>query len=147
MVEKSVARMITFLARKSQIYIGSALEQYQLTAAEQPFFMALQTYEGITQEELTALVGVDKAMTTRAVRSLEAKGFLRREQDEKDRRRNLVYPTEKARALGPLVHEDLLHFNELLIQGISDKELQLLKQMLEQMEENAAHMFREQGNK
>lgn len=139
-MEKSIARRINFLARKSQLYIGSVLEPYELTAAEQPFFMALQTHEGITQEELTVLVGVDKAVTTRVVRSLEAKGFLRREQDGQDRRRNLVYPTERTRKLGPVVHGELLHFNELLIQGMDETDLLLMKQMLEKMEENLSHM-------
>lgn len=47
-MKRSIARMISLLARKSQCYIGSALSSYNLTAAEQPFFMALQHYEGMT---------------------------------------------------------------------------------------------------
>ena len=46
-MNKSIARMINLLARKSQSYIGNALCKYNLTAAEQPFFMALQHYEGV----------------------------------------------------------------------------------------------------
>lgn len=34
--------------------------------------------EGINQEELSALVFLDKSLTARAIKSLEEKGFIRR---------------------------------------------------------------------
>lgn len=150
-MNKSIARKITLLGRKSQTYIGGALAKYDLTAAEQPFFMALQHREGMTQEELTAIVGVDKAVTTRVVKSLEKKGFLKRVQDKQDRRKNLIYPTEKARVLHPVVKEELHAFNRFLTQGIEEKTLEILYDALVRMEENFADMHlhkeieREQG--
>lgn len=135
-MDKNIARMITFLARKSQSYIGSALSKYNLSVAEQPFFMALQRYEGITQEELTALVGVDKAVTTRAVRLLEGKGYLIRVQDEKDRRQNRVYPTDTAKQMADPVRKELLYFNDLLTRGISPEHLKIIHDGLLKMEEN-----------
>lgn len=135
-MDRNIARMITLLARKSQSYIGGALSKYDLTAAEQPFFMALQRYEGVTQEELTAMVCVDKAATARAVKSLEEKGFLIRIQDQNDRRQNLVYPTDKARQLGSAVKSELLHFNDLLTDGIDPQNLEQVFAALLKMEEN-----------
>lgn len=128
--------MITLLARKSQSYIGSALSQYQITAAEQPFFMALQRREGVTQEELTAIVCVDKAATARAVKSLEEKGYLIRVQDPKDRRQNRLYPTETAKRLGDAVRDELHRFNALLTQGIDQQSLDVVSAALQKMEEN-----------
>ena len=98
-----VGRVLTRLARKCQIAVGNALHQYNLTAAEEPFLMAILNHEGFSQEELTVYVGVDKAATARAVRSLEEKGYLTRVQDPRDKRQNRVYPTDKAREVGPLV--------------------------------------------
>ncbi len=58
-MNRSTLRMITLLARKSQMYMGVTLKnKYNITAAEQPFFMALQRCEGVTQEELTAMVRI-----------------------------------------------------------------------------------------
>lgn len=70
----SAGRLINLLARKSQGYITDLMRPFGLTAAEQPFFMALLHNEGVTQERLTSLVGVDKAATARTVKSLEEKG-------------------------------------------------------------------------
>ena len=128
--------MITLLARKSQGYIGNALGKYDLTAAEQPFFMALQHYEGLTQEELTSLVCVDKAVTTRVVKALEEKGYLIRVQDKEDRRQNRIYPTEKTRKMAPEVRSELWRFNELLTNGIDRDKLEITYEVLRKMEEN-----------
>ncbi|UWV47717.1 MarR family winged helix-turn-helix transcriptional regulator [Acetivibrio thermocellus] len=148
-LNKSIGRLINLLARKSQMYLGKVLSQYNLTAAEEPFFMALQNREGITQEELTSIVCVDKAATARAVRSLEEKGYLLRIQDEKDKRQNRVYPTEKAKQIGQEVRTELMKFNKLLTRNIKEEDLDRLYSLLLQMEENMNKIFKEmiyQGN-
>lgn len=141
-MDQTIGRMITLLARKSQGYIGDALKKYGLTAAEQPFFMALQHYEGVTQEELTAIVCVDKAATARAVKSLENKGYLIRVQDEHDRRRNRIYPTGEVKRLADAVNRELLHFNDLLTRGIDPQSLELVSAALATMTENFEDMLR-----
>lgn len=136
----TIARRITFLARKSQSYLGTALQKYGLTAAEQPFFMALQHNQGVTQETLTALVGVDKAATARAVKSLEEKGLVTRVQDPKDRRQNRIYPTAAADGMAGGVQETLLDFNRLLTQGMDRRELETLFASLQKLEENLSRI-------
>ena len=131
-----VGRVLTRLARKCQIAVGNALQQYNLTAAEEPFLMAILNNEGFSQEELTAYVGVDKAATARAVRSLEDKGLLTRVQDPRDKRQNRVYPTEKAKEVGPLVKKELSRINLALTQGLSREEDDRIYALLMRIDEN-----------
>lgn len=135
-MRSGITKHVIFAARKSQLCIGSRLGKYNITAAEEPFFMAIQHHEGSTQEELTSLVGVDKAATTRAIRSLEKKDFLIRKQDEKDHRQNRIYATERALNMGPEVHRELLHLNDEIMEGISEEEQKIMYQALLQMEKN-----------
>lgn len=135
-MDKTIGRMIMLLARKCQGYLSDALRDYHLTAAEEPFFMVLQNDKGITQEELSALVGVDRAATARSMRSLEEKGFLFRVQDPNDRRQNRVYPTEKAQQMWESVRQELLHFNALMTQGLDPQAVDLVYAALVQIEEN-----------
>ena len=130
-----VGRVMTRLARKCQIAVGNALQQYNLTAAEEPFLMSVLNNEGLTQEELTAYVGVDKAAASRTVRSLEEKGFLVRVQDPKDKRQNRVYPTDKAREVGPKVRKELYKINLALTKSFSEEESQQIYDLLARMEE------------
>lgn len=79
---------------------------------------------------------VDKAATARAVRSLEEKGYLYREQDPNDRRQNRLYPTELADELAVYVHDELMRFNRLLVKGIDPAALRTAQDVLRQMEQN-----------
>lgn len=132
----SAGRLINLLARKGQGYITDLMRPFGLTAAEQPFFMALLHNEGVTQERLTALVGVDKSATARAVKSLEAKGILIRIQNEEDRRQNLLYPTDQAKAIFQDVRQALARFNALLTEGIDPEETAVLQRALLKMVDN-----------
>lgn len=133
---ESITKHVIFTARQSQLCVGNRLEKYGITAAEEPFFMAIQNHSGAIQEELTALVGVDKAATTRAICSLERKGYLTRQQDERDRRQKRIYATEKALRIGEEVKNELLRLNDDILRGISKEERAILYQALSRMEEN-----------
>ncbi len=141
-MKRSTMRMITLLARKGQMYMGTMLKhKYNITAAEQPFFMALQRCEGVSQEELTEMVCVDKAVTTRVVRTLEEKGYLTRVKDTQDRRQNRIYPTPLTRELGSEVQKDLLAFNDAVTRGIPKEELEVVQKALTKMEANFAELL------
>lgn len=135
-MDKSITKQMIYTARLGQFSIGSRMRKYGITAAEEPFFMAIQKHEGATQDELTSLVGVDKAATTRAICSLERKGYLTRRQDERDRRLNRVYATEKALRIGNEVREELLRLNKEILNGITEEDQIILYQALLKMEEN-----------
>lgn len=135
-MNKSITKHVIYTARQSQLCIGSRMEKFGITAAEEPFFMAIQKHRGATQDELTVLVGVDKAATTRALSSLEKKGYLTRRRDEKDRRQNRIYATERALETGPEVLEELLRLNGELLDGIPEEEQRILYRALLRMEQN-----------
>ena len=143
-MEPSIMRLITLLARKNQIYLSGALAKFGLTAAEEPFFMALYHHEGVTQEELTGLVFVDKAVTTRVVKSLEAKGLLFRVRDQADQRCNRIYPTQAAKEQYEAVHETLLDFNQRLVESLSEEDRQSLDRSLRAMQKNMNEVLTEQ---
>lgn len=132
----SITKEVIHTARQCQLCVGGKMEKYGITAAEEPFFMAIQKHVGATQDELTALVGVDKAATTRALSSLERKGYLIRQQDESDRRKNRIYATDQALKLGPEVLETLLELNDEILHGISEEDQEILCHALLQMERN-----------
>lgn len=139
-MDGSITKRMIFIARKMQLCIGERLSKFGITATEEPFFMAIQKNEGATQEDLTAFVGVDKAVTTRAICSLENKGYLVRKQDDKDRRQNRVYPTNAVFEIGDALHKELLCLNNELIKGLSKQQLLVLSETLSVMETNLSAM-------
>ncbi|HMM06909.1 MAG TPA: MarR family transcriptional regulator [Clostridiales bacterium] len=143
MEKKSISRMITVLYRKTQSTLSAVLRKYDLTTAEQPFFVELQRNDGVTQEELSSVLYIDKAATTRAIKSLEKKGYVKCFQDEQDRRKIRVFATDKARECGFSVKNDLSQFNELLTQHIDAESQEIIYNALLQMEQNAIHLAKE----
>lgn len=135
-MEGTVTKQIIFTARRIQLCIGQRLSAFGITAAEEPFFMAAQRNAGASQEELSEIVGVDKAAGTRAIRSLESKGYLIRKRNESDRRQNRVYPTDMALKIGDALHNELLSLNSEIINGLSHDKTLLLSEMLNVIEKN-----------
>lgn len=56
--------------------------------------MVLAQNDGLTQDELTKIVKVDKAATARRIRSLEKKEIVFRKTDPEDKRNKKLYVTE-----------------------------------------------------
>ena len=144
-MSRSIAHLILSTARKSQMVLAGLVQPFGLTAAEQPFFMALLHCQGLTQEQLTERVGVDKSATARAVKSLEGKGLLTRVQDEDDRRCNRLYPTDKARALYPSVRKALEGFNRQLVQDLNPREVSAVWAALARIEAGLSRSRKEGG--
>jgi DNA-binding MarR family transcriptional regulator len=135
-MDRKFGKIIAFLYRKSQTYLGAALKKYDLTAAEQPFLSVLQTFDGATQEELSAQIQIDKAATARTVASLEHKGYIERFQDEQDKRQNRVFLTAKAKRSWRKIEKELYTWNALLTKDIDDTTLDTVYAALLQMKEN-----------
>ena len=146
-MEPSTLRWITLLSRKTLVYLSSALAPYGLTAAEEPFYMSLYYVEGITQEELTALVYADKSSTARRVKSLAEKGLLRRERDPADRRRNRLYLTEEAKARFAGVHRELLDLDQRLVGTLTPQERETLERALRTLQKTMDQVLEEQKRK
>lgn len=85
-MEKSIGKLITYLSRCIQQELKNVVVPFEISVGEEPYYMALIQNNGVTQDELTKLVKVDKAATARMVKSLEQKGYITRETDPKDKR-------------------------------------------------------------
>ena len=94
-MKRSVGRLISILYRKNKIYLNAAMKPLNITTAEQPILMYLYRHDAVTQEEISAYLQVDKALTTRTVQSLLEKGLVTKEKDEKDKRCNKISLTQK----------------------------------------------------
>ena len=82
--------------------------------------MALTKQDGLTQDELTKLVKVDKAATARMVKSLEQKGYITRETDLKIRETKNTL-TERGRLKYEPLSRALKEFNQKLTSEWTDE--------------------------
>lgn len=94
--------------------------------------------KGINFRELSRILAVDKSTTTKAVKKLIEAGYLNKEQDEKDKREYKLYPTEKGLEVYELIIDEENRNIEICMKGLSEKEREIVGNLLEKMSENAA---------
>lgn len=137
MKNRSIGRVIAILNRYSHMYFSNALRHLNIGSSEHIFLIHLLKQDGITQEDLSARVLIDKAATARAVKTLEEKGYVRREADAVDKRAKKVYCTDKARACHEEVQGIFTQWTEILSAGIPQEHIEMTVSVLERMMGNA----------
>ena len=134
-MKKSIGRLASILHRQSQVYINRALREFDITSAEYSFLLFLYHKEGITQDELSLHLYIDKSATARAVKSLEQKGYVTRDKDDEDKRFNRVYLTEKAKHFRDEIRKRVWKWSEFLTEDIDEETTEIVLSVLEKMVE------------
>ena len=131
-MEQSVStyKKIRRLYRQSQKYAASRMEQPELTQSELQLLRHVGFHGEVSQRHLADEMGVDKAMISRILQKLEAKGYLVRTEDENDAR------SKNVRALPPAleIHSQGKGLSEQFFDQVtgdfSTEERELLDQLL-----------------
>lgn len=99
----TIGRWISVLHRFRQNYLGKVLEPYHIGSGQYFFLMVLAKNDGISQEELSDYIRIDKATTAKAIKKLEDEGYVMRTVDSMDKRAYRVYLTPKGVELLPII--------------------------------------------
>lgn len=134
----SIGKWISILHRYAQCYINKQLKEYNIGSGQYPFLAVLLREDGISQEELSCRLHIDKGTTARAIKKLEEEEYIVRKVDEKDKRAYKIYVTEKALKIKPVLFEALKNWTDILVTGFEQKEKEEVIEVLEKMASNAA---------
>lgn len=92
--------------------------------------------DGITQQQLAAQLGRDRASVTRMTDILEEQGIVTRISDKNDRRINLLHLTKKGRDLEPTAAACARKALEQMTNNFSETEEAVFSQLLQRAIEN-----------
>lgn len=121
--------------RSTRLAINSELEPLNLSGAEGDIlFHLINGCNNHQQEKLAERLDIGKAAVSRAVDSLEAKGFVIRTRDLVDKRAYCLTLTEKACSVGSDVTGIYERFYSLVSSGISDEDLYNIKVFLSRVD-------------
>ncbi len=126
-------RKITKIAREGEKLVLLSLREEGVGTAELDFIHALRHNPGCTQARLAELLHADKAAIARRTKNLEAKGFLVRRDDPKDRRSQLLFPTERAETLKSSKAEIESAFYEYLTSALTEEEAAVFAALLDKL--------------
>lgn len=135
--KNSISRRIVKIYRSSLIDIIPQLEKFHIGKG-QWYYLNRLLFEGdgISQEELSRDLVVDKAHTARAIKILEEKDLVYCKIDPKDRRKKNVFVTEKALEIKDEYYKIFEDLNKKLTKDFTDEERKQLKDFLYRIENN-----------
>ncbi|GAA0736328.1 MarR family winged helix-turn-helix transcriptional regulator [Clostridium oceanicum] len=145
---KSFGKYISVIYKNQNYYIGKYIEKYNLNRTEYKYLIQIYENEGICQDDIVNILKVDKYEVAKGVKSLIKKGYVYKEKDEIDKRKNRLYITELGNEIKSGVIEILKKTSEILTKGFKEEEKNLAFEFLLKMAENMGdEVSKIKGNK
>lgn len=138
MMDKYINRMISILYRYNQRFFAMEIEKRSLPVevGQIPALMQVYRYPGITQDEISLNAGIDKGTAARTLSQLEESGLVVRRKDERDRRTNHIFATEKGISIRDQVINMIDELHSILYNGFNEREIDETISILERMKNN-----------
>lgn len=137
----NLAPWICLISRLSMRFVGGEMSQIGFGPGH--FFLLAELYaeEGLSQDELSRRVGVDKSNTSRALAKLEEYGLIHRRGDRQNHRMKKVFLNPKAHKIRNEFRKIQNHWNDVLLGGLTKKEKAGLFSSLRKVADNAEAAF------
>lgn len=134
----SFMRCVSRTARCAALYRGEKLESIGLNGGQHTYILNICRNPGVSQEQLSRLLYINKSNVARQLANLEQNGFVTRVPDEEDRRILRVYPTQKALDACPMVQKVLADWQDYVMDGFTPEEREQLTGLMQRVMERAA---------
>lgn len=135
-LEASIGRYIGIIFRRAQVFMANELKPYNIGSGQYVFLLVLNRKDGMTQEQLSHELALDKGTTARALDKLEASGYVIRKRSTEDGRAYNVFLTEAGREIQPVLQRTLNRWRESVLVDISREDRQTLGKILQKMAAN-----------
>ena len=134
----SLMRHINIISRCAAIWRSDKLKESELGDQHHSYILTVCRHPGISQDRIARRLFINKSTVTRSLAYLEKHGYVTREHSEEDRRVILVYPTQKALDILPVVRETIHGWNHYLTEDFTEEEMEMYMSMTMRLAERAA---------
>lgn len=144
---ETLMKYINTISRCAILYRNDKLESEGLNGYQHTYIVKICNNPGISQEQLTKIIYVNKSNVARQLALLEQNGFITRKTCEKDKRSMLIFPTQKAYDIYPKVKSFINEWNSYLTEDFSEEERILLLSMLNHVMDKATFKIEKNSEK
>lgn len=128
--EESLGYMVNHLARRLARALHERIATLGVVPGQFAQLLALYEHDGITQQELCEIVGIEQPTMANTLGRMERDGLVDRRPHPGDGRKQLIYLTDKARALEDPLTEAAESVNTLATAGLSKAESSTLMRLI-----------------
>ena len=137
--------VISLTNRSKYVFLNDRLRSLGLSAGQFPVMMLLAKEQNIMQDTLVRHYHLDKGTIARAVKKLEDGGYVRRITDPGNRRAVRLFLTEKGEDAVPLLREINRAWEIQISNGLSEKEMTTLHNLMHRVAENGLVILKKNG--
>jgi len=134
---QSIGKFFSIIHWQTRLYIEEKLKPYGLGGEKLHILIILYHREGLSQQEISKKLHIDKATASREIRKLERQGYIIREKDPKDERIYRVYLAKKAEKIKSIVKKEAHEWQRILLKGFTKEERKFIMKLLEKIAQNA----------
>lgn len=117
--------------RCTQAYLDKRLSKFKLTTGTYPYLLVLNRCDGISQNDISKELSVDKAMSARTIKKLIELGYVRKEENKDDVRAYKLHITDKGKCLVPEIKKVTQEWINILVEGNNEDEIRISMKFLE----------------
>ena len=128
-----IGKYISQIYRKGNSFISKEISKFGIGSGQIMFLIELYKNVGISQEELSEILNIDKATTCRAIKKLEKEELLIKVKDENDKRAYKLYLTEKSKSIEDNIKNALNEWEKHISKELSQEEVNILINMLKKI--------------
>ena len=133
-MQRTVEAMLGYFNQIRQVYaneLNKKVAQEKFSPNEMSVLILLSNNKTInTASQLKVILGVSKGLVSRSVEALAEKGLVDCRQDERDRRIQRIYLTERAQPLVVRMKSEIEKINEAFLDGISQEEIDQIEETM-----------------
>lgn len=128
-----IGKYLSIINRKGNVFITKEISKFGIGSGQVMFLMELYKKDGISQEELSEVLNIDKATTCRAIKKLEESEFLTRVKDKNDKRAYKLYLTQKSKDMEESIRDVLRICEDHISKNLSEEEVKTLAMILKKI--------------
>jgi len=111
-------------------YITESLSEQDISYSDSIFLVNIGAKEGITQEEISNNLAIDKAAVARSVKNMQKKGYVKTVQSKLDRRAKELYLTETGKELDQFMQQINSKWMNHVLGSLSPEEIKTFSQTI-----------------
>lgn len=142
-LKNQVLREVGMLARCIQSISDIKYREIRLQRGQFIFLTRICECPGINLIELSNILKVDKATTTKAIQKLMEENYVLRKRNSSDRRMWHLFPSSIAQEIYPYIIQEENRNIEICFNGFSPEEKDTVYQLLKKMRENVEQDWKE----
>ena len=133
----SMGKRINMLFRLSMMNVRNEMKKLGFGAGDYAFIAMLLVREGLSQDELSRKMRMDKSYTARALAKLEKAGMVERRPDPEEHRIKRVFIGEKTREIESDFLNILVNWQKIITKDIKEDDLETVRSGMDKMITNA----------